>query len=121
MCGAARQPARESEVFERASANLQPRGQTLPSCLGDLELDRPPGLLLDYGCTASNLPASSDVTDADLHEITSAQLRVDCEIEQGAVPDKPPVLQVEAYLPDLLGLEGLLGSDLEAGVPDWRV
>jgi len=79
---------------------LQPDTSTLyePSCkrltgrIRQLERHRSAGLLLDdrrpqpYGST------EYDIADSQPHEITAAQLAVDCEIEHSQISHAPVVL-----------------------------
>lgn len=59
--------------------------------------------LNDHG-SAQNLVAMSDVTNAKINEIASAQLAVNRKIEHGKVSNPAPVLEVNANGPDVLGL-----------------
>jgi hypothetical protein len=59
----------------------QPLADRAPGLLGDLELNRPGGLLLDHGRTIANLPAGEYVVDPQPHQIAAPELAVDGQIE----------------------------------------
>lgn len=78
----------------------EPSDQAFPRLLGELELNRLLSLLLN-DCRA--MPCSGvhdELSNAQLHEITTAQLAMDGEVKQGKVPD--PALPLRRSLGDRL-------------------
>jgi len=75
--------AREKELAARWPTIGKPIADRRPSLLGDLELDRPVGLLLNNSDAVANMSSHADVVDPEPHKIASAQLAIDREIEEG--------------------------------------
>jgi hypothetical protein len=73
---------------------------------GDLKLDWPAGLSLNDAGAVSYLAANANVVDAQPHEVATAQLAVDGEIEQCEVAPTPLKLEPNADCPDLLRFQG---------------
>jgi len=65
----------------------------LSGSFGQLELDRSACLLLPHGRSINRVTTGRDVVDPERHDITAAELAVDCEIEQGKIAD--PAINVE--------------------------
>ena len=78
--------------------------------LGQLELHGLPGLLLHDGRAMPGRGVDDELADAQLHEVTSAQLAVNGEVEQCQVTDAALALKGEADGPDLFELKGRFGS-----------
>jgi len=57
----------------------------LPGLIRQLELDRPPGLLLSDGRTIDRIAIRSDVFDPQGDDVATTQLAVDCKVEKGKV------------------------------------
>jgi hypothetical protein len=45
------------------SGRIDPASDRIPRLLGDFELDRPPGFLLDHNCSGADTAADRDVID----------------------------------------------------------
>jgi hypothetical protein len=88
-------PAWEYEIEDRAAAALKP-GLKAPPGLGHyLELHRPAGFLLDDRCAVADVSSAYDISDPDLDDITTAQLAVDCEVEERSVAQSPMFVEIE--------------------------
>jgi len=85
-------------------------GEPIADCclglFGDLKLDWPAGLSLNDAGAVSYLAANANVVDAQPHEVATAQLAVDGEIEQCEVAPTPLKLEPNADCPDLLRFQG---------------
>ena len=57
----------------------------LPGLIRQLELDRPPGILLSDGRTIDRIAIRSDVFDPQGDDVATTQLAVDCKVEKGKV------------------------------------
>lgn len=113
-------PTWEREVENGSTTSSQPCFQAF-SCFGhDLELDWPTGLLLDYGCSVSDMAATHHITDPDLYKVTTAQFTVDGQIEQRPIAQPPVLIEVEPDGPDVARLEWTLGSDILTCIPGRR-
>lgn len=95
----------------------QPGDQAFPGLMGQLELHGLPGLLLRDGRAVPDRGVDDELADAQLHEVTTAQLAVYGELEQRQVADAALALKGEPDEPDLFGLEGQLGPDKGTRVP----
>src|ERR1700678_3093234 len=100
-------PAREGVVVESATSTFEPSEQTATGRLEELELNGATGFLLNYDSLRANPAAADKVADLDLDDVAPAQLAVDREIAQPALPIKP-----KPDGPDLLGLQRSFGSVL---------
>jgi hypothetical protein len=110
-------PAWKAVVLQPTSTTGEPSDQALPGLLGQLELNRLLGFLLDYCCPVSRGGVHHKLTDAELHQIAPAQLAIDREIKESKVSDPLLSRQVKADRPDLLRLERGLWSDKGVLVP----
>src|SRR5215472_6591707 len=63
----------------------KPRLNRGSGLLGDLELHRPAGLLLNDGRAVTDPAANADIVDLQPHEIAAPEFAVDREVEQGEV------------------------------------
>jgi hypothetical protein len=93
--------AREQVLLGPKLGTGYPVADRRPGLLGDLELDRPARFLLDYGSTVPYLSPDTYVLHPEPHEVATAQLAVDREVEQCQVPAR--VFKLE---PDSFGLSG---------------
>ncbi len=114
-------PAREQPVTKSQTALLQPRGERLAGRFGQLEGNRPTGLLLDDGGAQSHAVAQVDVGNAQPDEVAAAQLAVDRDVEHGEVADATIVLEAGANGPDVLGFERRLRPTIRPWFHDTRV
>jgi hypothetical protein len=67
------------------------------------------------------LPASNQIADLDLHDITSALLAVDRQIEERAVSKPLTLIEEEPYGPDLTGFQGPFCADVAPGIPSAKL
>jgi hypothetical protein len=67
--------------------------------LGDLELDRPPGLFLDHRPTVPHPAAGAYVINLQHDEVAAVQLAIDREVEQGEVALATLKLKPDPELP----------------------
>jgi hypothetical protein len=95
----------------------QPVSDRGPGLLRDLELDRPPGLLLDHGPAVPHPATGAHVLDLYRDEIAATQLAVDREVEQGEVALPTLKLKPDPDCPHLLRLERVLLADQATLVP----
>lgn len=58
----------------------------LAGLFGDFELDGPASLPLADGCAVHGIAVRGDILDLQAHDITTAKLAVDREIEQSQIP-----------------------------------
>jgi hypothetical protein len=77
-----------------------------PRILGNLELHRPTGFLLNHSSAVANMPCHADIVDPEPHEVASAQLAIKGEIEQSQIAATIFKLQPNADPPDPLRLSG---------------
>jgi hypothetical protein len=82
-----------------------------PRLLGNLELDGPACFLLDHSGAVPDMPSYADVVDPEPHQIASAQLAIEGEIEQSEIAATIFKLQPNADRPDLLRFERALLAD----------
>jgi hypothetical protein len=79
--GLVTEAAREEELAARWPAAAKPIADRRPGLLGDLELDRPAGFLLNNSSAVANMPCDAYVVDPEPHKVAAAQLAIDREIE----------------------------------------
>src|SRR5487761_2049054 len=85
----------------------------VPCLLSDLELHRPPGLLLHDDCTGSDVTALDDIVHAETDQITATQLAINGEVEQREFARSMIQPQPNPDGPDFLQLKrGLLAKQL---------
>lgn len=96
-------PAWKDIIVYRTAAPFKPRQEAGVSIGKQLELHGTTGFLLHYDGARADLPAADKVADCHLHEITTTQIAVDREVKQGPVSKAAALIEVEAFLPDLLG------------------
>jgi len=85
--------------------------------LGQLNLHRLAGFLLNDGRAVSGGSVDDELANAKLYEVAAAQLAVDSNVEQRQVSKAVLPLLVEADRPDLLRLQRWFGSNERALVP----
>jgi hypothetical protein len=95
----------------------QPISDRGPGLRRDLELDRPPGLLLDHGPAVPHPATGAHVLDLYRDEIAATQLAVNREVEQGEVALPTLKLKPDLDCPHLLRLERVLLADQATLVP----
>ena len=95
----------------------QPVADRAPGLLGDLKLNRPPGLLLDHGRSIANSPAGQYVVDPQPREVAAPELAVDGQIEHRKIALAALQLQTNANCPDVLWLERALLAGQATLVP----
>jgi len=98
-----------------------PGGDRLPGLVGQLELHRLPGLVLQDDGAMGNGAALGDVTDAMVDPVAAAQLAVDGEVEEGEVAQLIGELRADPDGPDLAQLQRRLSLPLFRGVRDAGV
>jgi hypothetical protein len=77
--------------------------------------------LLDHDGSLSNASSAYQLVDLDLYELTTTELTVDREIEEGAITKAVLLLQEEAHGPPLLRQELALRTKLTANIPRGAV
>jgi len=98
-----------------------PGGDRLPGLVGQLELHRLLGLVLQDDGAMGNGAAVGDVTDATADHVAAAQLAVDGEVEEGEVAQLIGELRADPDGPDLAQLQRRLSLLLFRGVRDAGV
>ncbi|MBC3942448.1 hypothetical protein H8S47_12255 [Sphingomonas sp. DOAB1063] len=73
--------------------------------------------MLHYDGAIPNPAASNDVTDAYLDDIAAAQLAIDREVKERAVPQTPVLVEPKSNSPNLLRFEGALCAPHTALIP----
>ena len=94
--------ARKEVVIVPWSGIGQPIVDCCSGLFGDLELDRPPGFLLDYGGAVLHSVPDAYVAHPEPHEVATPLLAVDGEIEQSEVASALFKLEPDANCPHLL-------------------
>ena len=89
----------------------KPVSDRSPRLLRDLELDRPPSLLLDHGPAVPHPATGAHVLDLQRDEIAAAQPAVDRELEQGKVALPTLQLKPDPDCPDIFRPERPLLAD----------
>ena len=110
-------PARESEVVERAAPTFKPSKDARAGRFKKLELDGSASFTLDDDRAGANPAATDEVADPDLDDVAAAQLAVDREVEHRSVSDPSLAVEPEADGPDLLRFERALCAELPTCVP----
>jgi hypothetical protein len=106
--------ARKQEVLGRQPRLLDPLLRRVSSDLGDLELNRSLGLVLHHQGSRRYSIAVANVPDLQAHQVATAQLAVDSQVEQCELPHTALHLQPDAQSSDVLDFErSLLADDLD--------
>ena len=109
--------AREKEILGLQVGRVDPLLDSPSGIRSELELNRSPRLLLDYGCSFQCSPAVDDVSDLEAHEITASELTVDRKVEQSKLSRVLVELESDADSPDLREFQRWLRADQVAFVP----
>ena len=80
---------REQKLAAPATGFRQPISDGGPCLLGDFELDRPPGLLLDHGRAIPRPAGDAHVIYPQGDKIAAAQFAVDRKVEQSEITLPP--------------------------------
>ena len=110
-------PAREKILGKSGIEMIDPIQKCYSRLIRQFELNRTPCLPLRYGRTLSYSAAGINVVNSKPHEITAAQLAVDCEIEESKIALLVRQLEPDANGPDILRLERLLPPNKMALIP----
>jgi hypothetical protein len=97
--------ARKGIILQSVTTQFQPLEQAGASVVHQLELNRPPCLLLNNDRSRPNFPITRDVAGIDLHQITTSQFAVDGEVEKRPVKGPSVLIKEEADYPNLAGLQ----------------
>ena len=89
----------------------------LPRCLGQFELDRAARLPLPNGSLVNRIATRCNVIDLECHDVATAKLAVDSEVEQSKIADATFDLELCPDRLDILGAEWRLRADDLALVP----
>jgi hypothetical protein len=93
----------------------------LPQVLSSPEFVSGLGYALMAREAAGHRATADDITDLQFHKIATAQLAVDGEVEQGAIPEPLLMVEVKPDRPDLLHFEWTFGPHEAAGIPGSAV
>jgi hypothetical protein len=93
--------------------NSQPSLHRLSGCLRQLEDNGSASLALHDGSSGPNAACQNHVSDAEVHQIATPQLAVDCEIEQREIAYAVLVSELGADRPYIFRLERRFGADQE--------
>jgi len=91
-------------IVDVSAAPLEPFSQAGTTICHHLELNRSASLLLDDGRAISNGRATYKISNPDLHDVATAQLTVDCEIQKGPIPQSSVFIEKETNGPDVARL-----------------
>jgi hypothetical protein len=100
--------AREQILAACGTEAGQPMSDGAPGLLGDLELNRPAGLLLDHHRSIPDPPARAYVVDFHSNEVATPKLAVDSQIEHREITLAPFQLEPHPDRPDILRLQRAL-------------
>ena len=76
--------------------------ERVPCLFGDFEPDRMTRLFLPHGCSVNCIAIRRYIFDFDRHHVTTPQLTIYCQIEQGEVALAPFNLQFRSDRPNML-------------------
>lgn len=111
------EPAWKHIVGSCTSTSLEPCSKATASVSRDLELHWPTGFLLDHHRAVSDFRPGQEITYLQLHQITAAELAVDCEVEQCPIPQSLFAIKEETDRLNLLLGQGPLCADRLTGIP----
>ena len=83
-------------IVNRAAPPLEPGQQASPSVWERFELNRSARFLLHYDRASSGLPATDDVANLHLRQVTAPELAVDCQVEQRPISQAATLIEVES-------------------------
>jgi hypothetical protein len=109
----------EEELIRLASGQAQVLVDGRTGLVCELEPYRPARLALPNGCPIDGIPTRCHVIHAYGHEITSAQLAVDGEVEQSEVALSIRRLQLCPDGPNMAGPQRRLCANQLALIPRW--
>src|SRR5450631_1838522 len=109
--------AREQAALLGQAGMNDPGPDGFPRRLGNLELDGPLSLLLQYDRPRGHGLPVADIPDPELYEVAGSKFAVNGQIEQGEFPPPLGELQTNADGPDLSELERRLLTNELALVP----
>ena len=114
--------ARKQEVSRRVIPLCNPRLNSRPRLLRDLEADGLAGLLLQDRGAGDEMRAVGDIADPQPNQVAAAQLAVDGEVEEGKIANPPANLQPDADAPDVLerAISGRSACPYSMGPRPWR-
>jgi hypothetical protein len=113
--------AGKQELLRLQLPFLNPRCDSGPGGLSQLELYRPLRFPLHDHCSGPNLVAVGDVPNVQIDEIAAPELAVDCEVEHGQVSNLVRILELNPDGPNVLRLQGWLLSNQLALIPGFQV
>ena len=116
MIGAVR-AAWEHVILQPAPTMGRPGDQALPRLFGKLELHRLVGLLLNDRGAVPSRGVYHELTNAELNQVTAAQLAIDGKVKHSKVANPRLPLEVEADRPDLLRFQRWFRPDKGSLVP----
>ena len=87
---------------------LNPFGDGFPRLVGQFELYRPMGLLLQNGGSTGYLVTVSDVRKLQFNQITGPELAIDGQVKQRQISRAISHLQADSYRPDFSELQRCL-------------
>jgi hypothetical protein len=96
--------AREQVVLGAKPCFHHPGADRVPRLLSNLEFDRALCFALRHDRSRADPTAVGNIPNAECHQVATAQLAVDSEIEEGEIPGAVFQLQPEANRPTLLRL-----------------
>jgi hypothetical protein len=111
------QAAREQVAAIAEVALRQPVLDRGTSKLGDFEVRRSPGLLLDHGAAVANPGTGAHVIHLQAHEIAAAKLAVDRKVEQSKIALTALQLKPDPNSPDIFRLQR--AGDPCSEEPSW--
>jgi hypothetical protein len=98
-------PARKQRVLCGQPGVPDPGTDRVTRRLGDLELHRTLGPVLQHDCPGYHAAAVADVSDAQPDQVTGSKLTVDGEVEQRQLAGAVGELQADPDRPDLFELK----------------
>jgi hypothetical protein len=80
-------------------------------------LNRPIGLLLNYGGSVPDVGTCDHIADLDFDQIAASQFAIDCQVKQRSIPQQALSIQKEPDRPNLLLGERSLCPDSLSSIP----
>jgi hypothetical protein len=108
-------------LVKRATAPFKPLEQACASGLQELELHRATSLLLNDDGSLADAGSTDQLINLNLHEVATAKLAVDRQVEERAIAQALLLLKEEAHSPHLLWQERALSAELTANIPRGTV
>jgi hypothetical protein len=104
-------PARKETALRAQASLADPSFYSLPRRLGNLELDRPLGFLLQNDRPRCDCLPVAHIPHLKLDQVAGTELTVNCEVEKGEFATPIGKLRTVANSPDLAQLERRLLTD----------